>query len=175
MTHANVMHAELSYEDLKNEKPFAEVAVEMQAWFKQQMQGFEAGVLVSHNTAVDIQFLTVEYQRADIRFPGGMEKGLDTLQVLKRFASLTYRKVDPEDWSEGYLTKTGKTSMGFKSCAIYALSKREVSELLSDVCGELHDADSDTRMYSKISPIYLRLVPVGCTKQHNCVVWDAVR
>ena len=75
-----------------------------------------------------------------------MEKGLDTLQVLKRFASLAYRKVDPEDWSEGYLTKTDTASIGVKPCAIYALSKREVSELLSDVCGEHHDADADTRM-----------------------------
>ena len=97
MSHAYVMHAGLSHEDLKNEKSFAEVALELQAWFKQQMQGFQAGVLVSHNTAVDIQFLTVEYQRAGMHFPAGMEKGLDTLQVLKRFSSLTYRKVDPED------------------------------------------------------------------------------
>ena len=142
------MHAGLSYEDLRKEKQFSEVGVDLQAWFINQMQGFEAGVLVSHNTAVDIQFLCAEYQRAGMRFPDGMEKGLDTLGVLKRFTSLAYRQVASEDCPEGHLTKTGKPSMGVKPCAIYALSKRDSPELLEDVCGEHHDAD--TRMVGVI-------------------------
>ena len=141
----HLTHAGLSYEDLKHEKPFKDVAVELQSWFKVQMQGGKAGVLVSHNTAVDIQFLITEYQRAGMRFPSNMDKGLDTLKVLRRFSSLAYRRVAVEDWPEGHLTKTGKPSMGVKPCAIYALSKREPPQTFDEVCGEHHDADADTR------------------------------
>ena len=140
-----VTHAGLSYEDLKHEMPFKDVAVELNAWFQVQMQGSKIGVLVSHNTAVDIQFLSVEYQRAGMRLPANMDKGLDTLDVLRRFSSLAYRRVAIEDWPEGHLTKTGKPSMGVKPCAIYALSKRDPPRTFTEVCGEHHDADADTR------------------------------
>ena len=62
-------------------------------------------------------------------FSADMEKGLDTLNVLRRFGSLTYRRVDTSDSSEGYLTKTDKPSTGVKPCVMYALSKRELLDL----------------------------------------------
>ena len=78
----HVTRAELSYQDVKNVKQFKDVGKELQAWFKVQMQGGKAGVLVSHNVTVDVEFLSAEYQRADMRFLPGMTKSLDTLNVL---------------------------------------------------------------------------------------------
>lgn len=139
----------ISYEDLKNEKQFADIAVELQAWFSEQMQDKE-GVLVSHNSSVDIQFLLCEYIRSGITLPSRMKYGLDTLKTLTRFSSLAYRKVAPEQWPSGYITKTGKTSMGVKPCAIYALSKRTRPVSFEKACGNHHDADADTRAVAVI-------------------------
>ena len=142
----HVTRAELSYQDVKNAKQFKDVGKELQAWFKVQMQGGKAGVLVSHNVTVDVEFLSAEYQRVGMRFLPGMTKSLDTLNVLRRFGSLAYRKVAVEDWPQEHLTKTGKPSMCIKAIAIYALSKKSVPQEVAEVCGEHHDADADTRM-----------------------------
>ena len=123
--------------------------MELQAWFTEQMQDKE-GVLVSHNSSVDIQFLLCEYIRAGITLPSRMKYGLDTLKTLTRFSSLAYRKVTPEQWPPGYLTKTGKTSMGVKPCAVYALSKRTRPVSFAEACGNHHDADADTRAVAVI-------------------------
>ena len=142
-------HVGISNSDLKNEKQFAEVVVELQAWFKHHMRD-KAGVLVSHNTPVDVQFLLCEYIRAGQQLPPQMKYGLDTLQTLNRFSTLAYRKVPADEWPPDFITKTGKTSMGVKPCAIYALSKRSTPESFEVACGQHHDADADTRAVAVI-------------------------
>ena len=102
-----------------------------------------AGVLVSHNTPVDIQFLLCEYLRTGIELPPEIRLGLDTCAVLKRFSTICYRKVPTDKWP--ILTKKGKNSMGVKPVAIYALSKRNPPEKFEEACGTHHDADADTK------------------------------
>ena len=69
----------------------------LNAWFENILQTASCGVLVSHNTATDIQFLSAEYIRAGMKLPDKVNDELNTLDVLKRFSSLCYRKVDPDD------------------------------------------------------------------------------
>ena len=106
------------------------------------------GVLVSHNTATDIQFLLSEYIRCDKQLPKQIVLGLDTLETIRRFASVQYRKVSVESWPEA--TSTGRPSMGVKPCATYALSQRNPPEQFKDVCGDHHDAVADTRAVAVI-------------------------
>lgn len=127
---------------------FPEVAQRLNIWFTEHTRGGRTGVLVSHNTPVDIQFLLSEYLRAEIELPPAIKLGLDTLQTLRRFSSLCYRKVSPSDWPE--LTSKGKLSMGVKPCAIYALSQMEPPQSFATACGEHHDADADTRAVAVI-------------------------
>ena len=143
----HTVHAEITHEELVYEPQFPIVAAKLQTWLQEKLQG-KTGVLVSHNTSVDIQFLLCEYIRADIQLPSGIKLGLDTMTTLKRFSSVCYRKAPLDQWPE--LTKTGKASMGVKPCATYALSKREPPELFADVCGDHHDADADTRAVAVI-------------------------
>ena len=136
--------------DLRHEPEFDKVAPLLNMWFTDMLgDNGAAGILVSHNTAVDIQFLLCEYIRANLRLPTQITLGLDTLGTLRRFSSLSYRKASHEEWCAVYgrdsLTKTGQLSMGIKYCASYALGKRVPPETFKEVCGEHHDADADTR------------------------------
>ena len=79
------------------------------------MDGYSAGVLVSHNTATDVQFLVVEYLRAGVALPAKIKLCLDTYKTMTRFSSVSYRKVLPEEWTRVCvlcenkgMTKTGK-------------------------------------------------------------------
>ena len=121
------------------------------------MAGHSAGVLVSHNTATDVQFLLVEYLRAKKRLPAKINLCLDTYKTLIRFSSVLHRKTPVEEWKRACvlcenkgLTKKGKLSMGVKSCATYALSKRTPPEAFSEACGDHHDAEADTRAVAVI-------------------------
>ena len=112
-------------------------------WFVAQLGDNKTGVLVAHNSATDAQFLSCEYQRANMLLPPQTNLVLDTLKCIKRFGSLVYRKVAKEEWS--ILTDKGAPSMGVKPCAIYALRHRDPPETFALACGEHHDADADTR------------------------------
>lgn len=138
----------LSNKDLVDEAHFPAVASSLNRWFLSHLDSAPTGVLVSHNTATDIQFLFCEYMRHNIQLPKQLNLGLDTLTTLKRFSSLCYRKVAPEDWPQ--LTDKGKLSMGVKPCAIHALSHRDPPEEFVDACGERHDAEADTRAVAVI-------------------------
>ena len=133
---------------LRHERFFPDVAKDLNNWFNKLLANAQCGVLVSHNTATDVQYLCCEYQRAGMKLPKKIKYVIDTLTTLRRFSSLQYRKVAPADWPE--LTKKGKLSMGVKSCAIYALSKRDKPETFVQACGEHHDADADTRAVAVI-------------------------
>ena len=139
---------------LVDKAKFPAVAKELNAWFNTHLQGGQTGVLVSHNNAVDVQFLLCEYLRAGIKLPKPIKYALDTLAVIKRFSSLAYRKVTINDspWSDDpdLLTTRGNPSMGVKPCAMYALSKRATPATFLEVCGEHHDAVADTRAVAVI-------------------------
>ena len=137
------MHADLTNWDLRNELTFADIGPRLNRWFHDMLGDRPTGVLVSHNTPVDIQYLLCEYIRTGIELPPQIRLGLDTCATLKRFASICYRKVPKDEWS--ILTKTGKNSMGVKPVAIYALSKRTPPEKFEETCGTHHDADADTK------------------------------
>ena len=137
------MLAGISSRDLVNEKPFNVVADSLNAWFRVMIGDSLSAVLVSHNTCTDIQFLDAEYIRAGMQLPPQFRLGLDTLLTLKRFASLCYRKVAPEDWP--LLTDKGKLSMGIKPTATYALRHLDPPQLFEAACGAHHDADADTK------------------------------
>ena len=130
-------------QDLVNEKHFPEVAKILNEWLVSQLGDKPTAVLVSHNTATDVQFLSCEYQRAGMLLPPQTNFVLNILKCLKRFPSLVYRKVDKKDWPQ--LTDKGALSMGVKPCAIYALRHRDPPESFAIACGEHHDADTDTR------------------------------
>lgn len=136
---------------LADKPEFNVVARELNQWFQEQQNG-RPGVLVSHNTAVDIQFLLCEYIRSKTPFPASIRLGLDTEKTLKRFTTIEYRKVSAEDWPGGEdgLTSKGAPSMGVKYCAMYALSKRSPPQLFQDVCGQHHDAEADTKAIAVI-------------------------
>lgn len=164
ITHAYVMyssarHVDVTFADLhnymlKDKAKFPAVGIELNAWFKTHLRGGQTGVLVSHNNAVDVQFLLSEYLRADLQLPETITYALDTLAVIKRFSSIAYRKVTSSDspWSDDpeLMTKKGNPSMGVKPCAMYALSKRETPATFLEVCGEHHDAVADTRAVAVI-------------------------
>ena len=176
---------EITTQMLEGKPQFHAVATAMNQWFAKHMQGGKAGVLVSHNTSVDIQFLLCEYIRAKVKLPTGIKLGLDTCATLKRFASLQYRKVSVEDWPTDGLTAKGKPSMGVKPCATYALSRRIPPERFEDVCGDHHDAEADTRA---VAVILFDQEQFGNRGLYHCVfktkkkcfqpiteVWDAMK
>ena len=134
---------------LEGEPKFPAVATQLNNWFEEMLEGKTSGVLVSHNTATDIQFLAAEYIRHGFVLPTKIRLGCDRLKTLQRFSSLIYRKVAPEDWS--VCTAKGKPSMGVKPCATYALSKRDPPETFADACGDHHDAEADTRAVAVIT------------------------
>ena len=149
---------------LRDELEFKAIVPQLNRWFLSHLKDRDAGVLVSHNTVTDIQFLCCEYLRAETEMPAKIKLGLDTCATLKRFSSVCYRKVNPEDWPQ--LTKTGKLSMGVKPCAIYALGKRNPPETFEDVCGSHHDADADTRA---VATILYDQEQFGNKGLHSCV------
>ena len=64
-----------------NEKQFPEVAQELNEWLLSQLGDTpRTGVLVAHNDATDAQFLSCEYQRADMLLPPKANLVLDTLK-----------------------------------------------------------------------------------------------
>ena len=136
---------------------FRQVVDRLNQWLADMMDDHSAGVLVSHNTATDVQFLLVEYLRASKRLPAKIKLCLDTYKTLTRFSSVLYRKVPVDEWkrvcvlceNKG-LTKKGKLSMGVKPCATYALSKRTPPKTFLEACGAHHDAEADTRAVAAI-------------------------
>ena len=135
---------------LRDEPHFPAVSRMLNSWFTNMLDGKQVGVLVSHNTPTDVQFLICEYMRANVQLPKELTLCLDTCLTLKRFSSLCYRTVNVTDWPAGYLTKKGKPSMGVKPCAMYALSRLSPVEEFAEVCGEHHDADADTKAVAVI-------------------------
>ena len=156
--------AGLSNRHLVNAPPFPVVGKMLNRWFVRQLGDIPVGVLVSHNTATDIQFLMCEYLRADMQLPAQIQLGLDTLTTLKRFKSLCYHKCAPSDWPQ--LTEKGKLSMGVKPCATFALRHRDPPESFEDACGNHHDADADTRAVSVILFDQVQFKDQGL---HHCV------
>ena len=143
-----MLFAGLSNTDVVNAPKFDTVGKLLNVWFLRCLGDVPLGVLVSHNTATDIQFLCCEYIRANLQFPAQIQLGLDTLTTIKRYNSLCYRKVAKDDWPQ--LTEKGNPSMGVKPCATYALRHRQPPELFADACGDHHDADADTRAVAVI-------------------------
>ena len=99
----------ISSADLKDAPKFSEVGRRLNKFFNKILQNFDNGVLVAHNGATDFQFLCCDYQRAGLQIPAKITHTLCTLQTIRRFSSLAYRKATPEQWT--LLTKTGKPSM----------------------------------------------------------------
>ena len=99
---------------LRDKPMFDVVAPKLNEWFKTQMRDFTEGVLVSHNTPVDIQYLLCEYIRCGLKLPSNIRLGLDTLSTLNlnRFSTICYRKVPTAEWT--CVTAKGKNSMGIK-------------------------------------------------------------
>ena len=89
--------------------------------FEKYLEDDKMGVLVSHNTATDIHFLLSEYIRCGKQLPKQIVIGMDTVETIRRFSFVQYRKVSVESWPE--VTPTGRPSMGVKPCASYALSQ----------------------------------------------------
>ena len=158
------MYAGMTNRMLRNELSFTVIGPMLNRWFDEMLGDRLAGVLVSHNTAVDIQFLLCEYLRTGIQLPPRIRLGLDTCATLKRFSSICYRKVDTSEWPT--TTKAGKNSMGVKPTAIYALSKRNPPEKFEEVCGTHHDADADTKA---VHVILFDAPQFGDKGLHGCV------
>ena len=168
---------------LVGEPKFPAVATLLNNWFEEILQDKDSGVLVSHNTSTDIQYLAAEYIRHSFVLPTKIRLGYDTYETLQRFASLYYRKVAPEDWS--VCTAKGKPSMGVKPCATYALTKRVPPETFTEACGDHHDAVADTRVVAVIAFDYELF---GIAGLYHCIfkrnrrcfqplkeIWDAMR
>ena len=145
---------EISAHTVANKPQFEVVAKELNQWFERHLQGNKTGVLVSHNTPVDVQFLATEYLRSNMKLPEAVTLGLDTLATLRRFSALVYRKTTSADWpwnsDPDLITTKGKPTMGVKPCAMFALSKRQPPEKFEDACGNHHDAEADTRAVAVI-------------------------
>ena len=133
----------ISYSDLVDECKFPEVGRRMNNFFDRNLRGFDSGVLVAHNGATDFQFLCCDYQRAGLKLPSKITHTLCTLQLLRRFSSLAYRKSTPAQWT--VLTKTGKPSMCVDACATFTLSKRCPAGTFESVCGTHHEAKADVK------------------------------
>ena len=161
---------EICMKDLVGKAKFPAVAKELNEWFKDYMQAGQTGVLVSHNTPVDVQFLVCEYLRAKMKLPSQIKLCLDTLATIKRFSSLAYRKATAQVWpwnsDAKYRTKTGKPSMGVKPCAMYALQKRQPSENFADTCGDHHDALADARA---VAVVLFDFLQFGKKSLYDCV------
>ena len=177
-------HVDLTNASLRGSPEFSTVGPQLNRWFEQQLGDRTAGVLVSHNTPVDIQYLCCEYIRTGLELPSRIKLGLDTLAVLRRFSTLAYRKAPVSKWDPAGITKTGKLSMGVKHCASYALSKLDPPQSFREACGEHHDAEADTRA---VAAILFDQVQFPSTGLYNCVfkskrrclhplkpVWDAM-
>ena len=160
----SVLVAEIQKSQLRNKPKWKDVVPKLNRWFDEQLEGHQTGVLVSHNTPVDIQFLMCEYMRAKTKLPSKIRLGLDTLKTTQRFSSLCYQKVSPSEWP--VLTKKGKLSMGVKPMATYALSKLDPPKSFADFCGQHHDADADTRA---VHVILFDQKQFGRHGLHHCV------
>ena len=99
----------ISYRDLKDAPKFSEFGDRLNVIFEDILKDFDAGVLVAHNGATDFQFLCCDYQRAGLEIPKKINHTLCTLQCLRRFSALAYRKATPEQWT--VLTQSGKPSV----------------------------------------------------------------
>ena len=133
----------ISYNDLKDAPKFSEVGRRLNDFFNKMMHNFDGGVLVAHNGSTDFQFLCCDYQRAGLQLPTKITHTLCTLQTLRRFSSLAYRKATPKEWT--LLTKTGKPSLCIKPCATFVLSKRSPPRTFESACGTHHEAVPDVK------------------------------
>ena len=139
---AHAVHG-ITYSDLKNAPDFSVVGRRLNSFFEKLLNEFDAGVLVAHNGATDFQFLCCDYIRAGLQLPAKLTHQLCTLQCMRRFSSLAYRKATPDQWT--LLTKKGKPSMGVKPCANFVLSKRSPPENFESACGNHHEAQADVK------------------------------
>ena len=170
----------ISYNDLKGAPSFRQVGTRINAFFSRLLQQYDAGVLVAHNGATDFQFLCCDYQRADLVLPPKLKHTICTLQCLRRFGALAYRKAKPEEWS--VLTKSGKPSMNITSCSTFTLQKRMPPSTFEETCGRHHDAEADVRGVAVIMFDYKELGDTGLyhkifhSKRKVCVmlntIWD---
>ena len=130
--------------DLKNEPPFSVVGVELNKFFTAHLQDYDAGVLVAHNGSTDFQFLCCDMQRAGLVVPSKLSHTICTLQTIKRFSSLAYRKAKPEEWT--VLTAKGNTSMSIDACDTFVLSnKRSPPGNFERDYGRHHEAFADVK------------------------------
>ena len=58
----HVCYAEITNAMLRDKREFDHVGAQLNEWFEEQLLGYDCGVLVSHNTPVDIQYLLCEYK-----------------------------------------------------------------------------------------------------------------
>ena len=133
----------ISYTDMKDKDDFNKIGPVMTAWLQSHLTAVDTdtGVLVSHNGSTDFQFLCKEYAKHGLKLPAKMTHTFDTLQVIRRFSSLAYRKASVSEWTER--TKKGKPSYSVNACATYALQQRATPTDFESECGEHHDAMAD--------------------------------
>ena len=115
----------------------------MNRFFDKNLRDYDAGILIAHNGATDFQFLCCDMQRAGLTLPPKLTHTICTLQCLRRFSGLAYRKATAEQWT--VLTKKGKPSMCVNACATFTLSHRPTPGTFKQVCDRHHDAHVDVK------------------------------
>ena len=133
----------ISYQDLKDAPTFKEVGLRMNRFLERVLQGFDNGVFVAHNGSTDFQFLSCDYIRAGLAIPSKIKHTICTLQCLRRFSGLAYRKATPDQWTT--LTAKGNPSMCVPACANFVLAKRTPPAKFEMVCGRHHDPVADVK------------------------------
>ena len=83
---------DITERDLVTAAPFSLVGSVLVKWMHGLLNGGKAGVMVAHNGATDFQFLYASLIRAGLKLPPMIKHQLCTLQTLRRFSSLAYRK-----------------------------------------------------------------------------------
>ena len=133
----------ISYRDLKDAPSFSIVGRRMNEFFERVLQNFDAGVLVAHNGSTDFQFLSCDYIRAGLTLPTKITHTLCTLQSIRRFSGLAYRKAPADQWT--VLTAKGNPSMSVNACATFVLAKRTPAGSFEKDCGKHHEAEADVK------------------------------
>ena len=128
---------------LAREETFDKVGPKMSTWLNSHLHSVDTGVVVAHNGSTDFQFLCAHYIRHGLSLPPKLTHTLDTLKLIRRFASLAYRKASVDEWTEK--TPKGRPSFSVNACATYVLSKRNPPTDFETECGIHHDAMTDVR------------------------------
>ena len=173
----------ISYRDLRDAPTFDIVGRKMNTFFCNVLQNFDAGVLVAHNGSTDFQFLCCDYIRAGLTLPPKITHTLCTLQCLRRFSGLAYRKATADEWT--VMTKQGNPSMCVNACATFVLAKRSPAGSFEMDCGRHHDAQADVKGVAVILFDHSELGDKGLwhkvfvEKKKVCVLlkhtWDAMQ